>query len=1037
MSRSSYQVEQNSSIMKKLFTSLILSALAFASNGQTVTATLTTPPCHADGVLTSSTTGLTPPLTFTYYLSGSPSIVHSGVATTTDALTSYAGQGVYIVVSGGSTTSASTYYAGAPPFTYTTTTTNAVCPALGTATATVTGGTAPYTYTWTNQTTGVVTPGNPAGLSGGAYDLMVTDAAGCMYGSIYANDSIAIYTSPGFTYSVTTTAANCTNGTATVASISGGLPPYSYVWSTMASTSGISGLSMGSYNVTVTDANGCSDIRYAYVSQAITITSSVTPTPATCTASNGAVIAFGAGGTPPYTYLWSNGATTQSQGGLGAGYYSVVATDANGCIGNGAGSVVASTPITATYATTASSCTAPTGTATLTLAGGTTPYAINWYTYPAQTGLTATALAPGNYSFHVTDAVGCLRTGTVTINPIDIINLSFATTSATCTLSNGSATVTSTGGVAPLTYAWVSGGTTATLSAAPAGYHYVTVTDVNGCSKTGYAYVASSSPVNVAMANTSPSCLFTSDGSVHATVWGGTTPYSYNWSTGASTSTITSLDEGYYSVYVTDATGCTAHNYTYLLPGTTSTSCYCTISGTVYHDLNGNCTQDAGEPGIQGIQIHCSGWGYTYTNAAGHYSFIVPSGSYTISETVQTLYPLTACAVNNVPLTIVASTGCTNVVNFANDLATIHDIHISTWDYNHAIPGNTYTQATIITNEGTVNEGSILAGYKTDGQIFAPTFIPGGIFSGAANWYSSSTIPSLTPGASQAFHENYTVPTDIPLSTDLVFRDSAVSAAPMTSWLTDYTPWNNVNYFTTTVVGSYDPNFKEVSPKGTGPTGIIGYADSVLEYMVHFQNTGTYYAEKVVVIDTLDPNLDWATLHPVYQSHQCVVTMNENGVATFTFNGIHLPYDPSYPVTSNGMFTYTIKTRHGLPVGTQIRNRASIYFDYNTPIITNSTLNTIGHAVGIPTTTDQHSSFSIYPNPAEKTCFAVINSDVFGNADMQITDITGKVLISKTVSLSLGAQTIPVDINTLAPGMYLVSLHNQGKVETQKLVIMK
>lgn len=1023
--------------MKKLLTSLILSALAFASKGQTVTATLTTPPCHADGVLTANTTGITPPLTFTYYSPSGASVVHSGIATTSDALTSYAGQPIYIMVSGGSSTGVSTYYTGAPPFTYTIATTGAVCPALGTATATVTGGTPPYTYTWTHETTLAVTSGNPASLSGGNYDLMVTDAAGCMYGSIYSNDSLTLSISPGFTYSVATTPANCTNGTATVSSVSGGLPPYSYVWSTMASTPGISGLSMGSYNVTVTDANGCSDIRYAYVAQAITIGAPVTPTPATCTASDGAVIAFGTGGIPPYTYLWSNGATTQSQSALGAGYYGVTVTDANGCIGNSGASVAASTPVTATYVATASSCTAPTGTATLTVAGGTTPYTINWYTSPPQTGLTAGALSPGNYSFKVTDAVGCIRTGTVTINPVSMINLSFNTTPATCTLSNGSAHVNVTGGIAPLTYAWVAGGATATLTGLHSGYHGIAVTDANGCVRNGTAYVSATSPVNIAMANTSPSCLFTSDGSVHATVWGGTTPYTYSWNLPGTGSTISSLDEGHYSVYVTDASGCTAYNHTYLVPGTADISCYCTISGTVYHDLNGNCIQDLGEPGIQGIQIHCSGRGYTYTNAAGHYSFIVPSGSYTISETIQTLYPLTACAVNNVPLTVVASSGCTNVVNFANDLATIHDIHISTWDYTFAIPGNTYTQATIITNEGTVPEATVLAGYHTDGQIFAPTFIPGGIFSGSANWYSSSTIPSLAPGASQTYHENYIVPTDIPLGTNLVFKDSAVSAAPMSSWLTDYTPWNNVDYFTTNVIGSYDPNFKEVSPKGTGPTGLITYADSTLEYMVHFQNTGTYYAEKVVVIDTLDPNLDWATLHPVYQSHQCVVTMSENGVATFTFNGIHLPYDPTYPVTSNGMFTYTIKTRHGLPVGTQIRNRASIYFDYNDPIVTNSTLNTIGNTVGISTTTNQQSSFSLYPNPANKTCFAVINSDVFGNADMQITDITGKMLVNKTVNLTMGSQTIPVDINSLAPGMYLVSLRNLGKVETQKLVIMK
>ena len=417
----------------------------------------------------------------------------------------------------------------------------------------------------------------------------------------------------------------------------------------------------------------------------------------------------------------------------------------------------------------------------------------------------------------------------------------------------------------------------------------------------------------------------------------------------------------------------------------------------------------------------------------------MPSGSYTITETVQTFYPLSTCQLNNIPVTVVAATGCTNTVNFANTTSTIHDIHISTWDYNHPIPGNAYTQATIVTNEGTVNENAILAGYKADGQIYAPSFIPTSVLAGAPYWYTTGTLafPTLVPEGSQAIYAHYAVPTDVPLGTSLLFKDSAVNAGPMSNWVNDYTPWNNVNYFTSTVVSSYDPNFKEVSPKGSGAPGYITYADSVLEYMVHFQNTGTYYAENITVIDTLDPSLDWTTLHPVFESHHCAVTLNETGVATFTFNNIHLPYSSSDPETSNGMFTYTVKTRHGLAIGTQIHNSASIYFDYNAPIMTNKTLNTIGSNVGVPYVIAAEASFTLYPNPAENSCFAVINSDVAGDANMKVMDITGKMLVNSAISLVAGKQTVPVDISRLTPGMYFVVLNNAGKAETQKLVIMK
>ena len=1026
--------------MKRLLTLVVLGLFALRASAQTAAIVVTTPPCNLDGVLTLNTTGLTPPLTVTWYLT-TGTVVHTS-STTSDVLTGYAGGPIsYVYVTNGTLSASTSLSAGMPPFTFTYSSTPAVCPALGTATATATGGTAPYSYQWMNNPSGTLAAtGSPASLASGNYDVLITDAAGCVYGSVYSGDSIAVYNTPAFSFGVTTTPANCTNGTATVGTITGGTAPFSYLWSTGATSSGITGMHMGYYPVTVTDANGCTSNNYGSILQSITIGAAVTPTPATCLATDGAIIAFGSGGVPPYSYVWNNGATTQSQSGLTSGYYSVIATDANGCIGNGGGSVGSSSPISTTYVATPSSCTAPTGSATLTIAGGTTPYTVNWYTTPPQTGNTATALNPGTYGFHITDAVGCVRTGSVVINPMDIIYLGFSTTPATCTLSNGTASVTATGGVGALSYAWTSGvgSTTSAISAVHSGYYGVTVTDANGCSKTGNAYVGVYSPLNTALSTTAPTCLFTNDGSIHAVPYGGTMPYNFSWSVPGTGSTISSLGAGYYSVYVTDAVGCTDYTAVHLNASTADISCYCNINGVVYHDLNGNCTQDAGETGIPNVQIHCSGRGYAYTDASGHYSFLVPSGTYTITETVQAFYPLSPCQLNGISVVAVASTGCTNVVNFANATSTIHDIHVSTWDYNHPIPGNAYTQATIITNDGTVSESSILAGYKADGQIYAPSFIPSGIFTGSPYWYGTAAgFPTLSPGGSQAFYDHYSVPTDVPLGTNLVFKDSAAYTAPMSNWLTDYTPWNNVNYFNSTVVASYDPNFKEVSPKGTGTPGYISYSDSVLEYMVHFQNTGTYFAEKVEVIDTLDPNLDWTTLRPVFQSHHCVVTLNENGVAKFTFDNIHLPWASNYPATSNGMFTYTIKTRHGLALGTQIKNAAAIYFDFNEPIMTNRTLNTIGSNVGVTPMIAPEASFSVYPNPAENTCFAVINSAVAGNADIKLMDITGKMLMIKTVSLQTGSQTVPVEIDGLVPGMYFVTLVNGGKAETQKLVIMK
>ncbi|MBL0019759.1 MAG: SprB repeat-containing protein [Bacteroidetes bacterium] len=148
-------------------------------------------------------------------------------------------------------------------------------------------------------------------------------------------------TSP-LTLTTTFTNSTCTDGTASVTNVANGTPPYTYVWSTIPPqfTPSVTGLGVGSHYVTVTDAAGCSNEKSFYISQLPNgITANVTTTNEFCQQSNGTASLMVSGGMAPYTYLWSNGATTSSIAGLSYGSYAVTVTDALGCpkgrMGNG------------------------------------------------------------------------------------------------------------------------------------------------------------------------------------------------------------------------------------------------------------------------------------------------------------------------------------------------------------------------------------------------------------------------------------------------------------------------------------------------------------------------------------------------------------------------------------------------------------------------------------------------------------------------------------------------------------------------------
>ncbi|MBI4931800.1 MAG: T9SS type A sorting domain-containing protein [Bacteroidetes bacterium] len=341
------------------------------------------------------------------------------------------------------------------------------------------GGTAPYTYLWSP---GNATTQNISGLTANNYSVLVTDALGC------TNTFSAIVTQPlpiAASTSVTNTSCNAgSDGTATVYA-SDGIPPYSYSWNTSPAqtTQTATGLIAGSYSVTVTDANGCTGKFSASISQPPAFFTNVITADENCSGgSNGGANLFVGGATPPYTYLWSNGATTQDITNVTASSYTVTITDNNGCTK----SVIAvinqpatfSAPVSKTDVTCFGLCN---GTATATPSGGTAPYIYSWQTTPTQSTQTATGLCPGNYNITITDNNGCVITPNTSISEPAVLTTSITNTGATCGNNDGTATATPAGGNVPYTYLWTSGSTAQSPTGLVLGNYTVTVTDSKGC----------------------------------------------------------------------------------------------------------------------------------------------------------------------------------------------------------------------------------------------------------------------------------------------------------------------------------------------------------------------------------------------------------------------------------------------------------------------------------------------------------------------------------------------------------------------------
>ena len=801
----------------------------------------------------------------------------------------------------------------------------------GGASASATGGTMPYTYAWSNA----ATTASITGVVAGTYTVTISDNLGC------SSTSSATITQPAALIAASVVDSNIScNGFSdggASASATGGTMPYTYAWSNAATTTSITGVVAGTYTVTVSDNNSCTSTSSATITEpSALIAASVVDSNISCNGfSDGGATASAAGGTMPYTYAWSNSATTASITGVVAGTYTVTVSDNNGCTSTSSATITEpSALIAASVVDSNTTCNGfSDGGASASAAGGTMPYTYAWSNAATTAGITG--VTAGTYTVTVTDANGCTSTSSATITePSALVAASIVDSNITCNgFSDGGASASASGGTGAYTYAWSNAATTASITGVIAGTYSVTVSDNNGCTSTSSSTVTQPTAlVATVVLDSNESCLNTNDGGLTASGTGGTTPFSYLWSNAATTASIDGLTAGTYSVTITDANGCSA-----------------TSSASITHGLatSGSITV-----------TQCD----SYTSPSGNYTWNA-SGTYfdTISNSI-------GCDSNlTINLTILNSTTFTRNITSCDSYTSINGMFIYTQSgtYTETIPNSIGCDSVITTHLTIV--------HSTDSTLMVTTCDEYTSPSGDHTWNTSGT-----------------------------YSDVIANNAGCDSNLT----------IVLSIINS--SSFSQMVTICKGETFAIGssaysIAGTYMDTLVNAVGCDSIVTTELIV-DQVDVNLS--------QSGFTLTADNANGTYQWIYcdsNNLPIPgaTDQSYTALVSG-------------------NYAVVITDNNNNC-TDTSACTLVDGVGIIDIT-KDIAVKVFPNPAGAD-LSTVTIEVENLKDYQIVirDLAGKVVFNKE-HLNLKSNTI--DISRFAAGSFFIEVKTDNNSSFSKLIVL-
>jgi pectin methylesterase-like acyl-CoA thioesterase len=340
--------------------------------------------------------------------------------------------------------------------------------------------------------------------------------------------------------------------------VSGSEGPFNFMWSNDAVSEDITRLVAGDYTVFVTAKNGCSETATYTVTSPSEILLEIITEDTNCNSNEGSATVVASGGEPGYTYLWSNGSAETVIDELYSGIYYVTVTDALGCSAIGVAAVndIGGPEIEIEYVTNIACYGGATGAISLAVTGGATPYTYLWSN--GATTKDINGVNAGVYEIEVKDTEGCRAIESIKVSEPEPLSVLMEIAQASCGQSNGSAKAIVKGGVSPYSYSWSTGATSDQISNLNLGVYTVTVSDANTCPITKHFSVSEIGSPTVIIDSIYNGTCGNSDGAIYISVYGTYDTYTYLWSTDATTEDLIGVLPGTYSVTVSDEGGCKA-----------------------------------------------------------------------------------------------------------------------------------------------------------------------------------------------------------------------------------------------------------------------------------------------------------------------------------------------------------------------------------------------------------------------------------------------------------------------------------------------